>query len=235
MPSTFAEVQTTVRERLSEPTPIFWSESEIHNILTAGAKDLWRSVVDLKQEHYLRVNDTDVYIPAGSDQMAGVPADVHKVYLIEPRDLTTSGVRTSLLFTPRDFNHDDFRGAKANGTIYPPFGQVFYAIMGQGAPTSSPVIKIAPMLSADVTLTFTYVPSLEPMQLESTIPIPGEADNALVAWGVAYARAKESEDRAPDSNWLSIYSTEKTNLLHSLGLRQYQEPTVTDGLFDALW
>jgi hypothetical protein len=235
MSSTMQEVQDLVRERLHEPEPLFWSESELHKILIAGVKDLWRDIVDLKAEHYLVVNDTDCYIPSGSEQMAGVPADVHKVYLIEPRELGTEGARTTLYFTPRDFNHDEFRSARSVPTIYPPYGEIFYAVTGQGSPVGAPTIRIAPKVSADQDVTLSYVPTLEPLHLESVVPIPGEADNALVAWGVAYARAKEREDRAPDANWLSIYGTEKQHLLQSLGLRQYQEPTITDGMFDALW
>lgn len=235
MPSTFAEVQALVREQLVEPEPIFWSSEELHGILTRGAKDLWRSVVDLKQEHYLRVNTTDVFIPSGGTQLMGVPSDVHKIYLIEPRNVDRQAGGSSTIFTPLDYNHDDFRGARAYPRMSPPYSEIFYAIHGQGSPVSPPTIEIAPSITTTFELKFCYVPTLDPMQLESTVPIPGEADNALVAWGMAYARAKEREDRTPDPGWLAIYNTEKKNLLQSLGLRQYQEVQTVDGVFDALW
>lgn len=237
MPSTMQEVQDLVRERLVEPTPLFWSADEIHKILVAGCKDLWRDIADLKQEHFLRVNQTDVYLRSGDSQLSGLPGDVHKVYLIEPRDPSNESTVgfSSVTFTPRDWNHDDFRAARTSGTSYPPYGEFFYATFGAGGPVDSLVVKVAPSSSSDVPLTFAYVPTLGPLYKESLVPIPGEADNALVAWGVAYARAKEVDSRAPDAEWLSIYGTEKQHLLQSLGLRQYQEPTITDGTFQALW
>lgn len=235
MPSTFAEIRTTVREFLNEDTASFWSEQELLDILTKGAKDLWRDVTDLKQEHYLRINDTDVYLPANGTQLAGVPQDVHKVYLIEPRDVSAAGEQRMIFFTPREYNHVDFRGARTNGTVNPPYGEFFYAVLEAGSPAGPPVIRVGPSPSADINVTLAYVPTLDAMWAESPIPIPGEPDNALVAWGIAYARAKEREDRSVDPNWIAVYKTEKEHLLHSLGMRQYQEPQITDGIFDALW
>jgi len=57
----------------------------------------------------------------------------------------------------------------------------------------------------------------------------------LIAWTVAFARAKESEDRSPDPNWLSVYATEKAHLLGSLGLRQLQEPEFAQAMFSEFW
>ena len=235
MASTFAELQASLRESLNEDTASFWSSTEIHDILVNGAKDLWRDVADLKQEHYLRVNNTDVYLPSGAGELAGIPQDVHKVYLIEPRDVSSDTGHSSVVFTPRDYNHDDFRAARTAGTAYPPYGEFFYAITGAGSPTDTVRIRVAPSTSADLNVSFAYVPTLDPMYSESIVPIPGEANNALIAWGMAFARAKEREDRMPDPGWLAIYKTEKEHLLQSLGLRQYQEPTITDGIFQALW
>jgi hypothetical protein len=79
------------------------------------------------------------------------------------------------------------------------------------------------------------VPTLGDLTTNDFVPIPGEADNALVAWTVAFAHAKEREDRAPDANWLSIFSTEKQHLLQSLGLRQYQEPQYVQAQFEDYW
>ena len=73
------------------------------------------------------------------------------------------------------------------------------------------------------------------MTSASNNPIPGESDNAVVAWTVAYARAKEREDRSPDPNWLAVYATEKQHLLQSLGLRQLQEPEFADAMFMSYW
>ena len=57
----------------------------------------------------------------------------------------------------------------------------------------------------------------------------------MVAWTVAFARAKEREDLSPDPGWLAIYSTEKQHLLQSLGLRQYHEPSYVNAIFEEYW
>lgn len=235
MPSTLAEVITRVRRQLNEPVASYWSDDELLDFSIAGAKDLWRDIADLKQEHYLTINDDDVYLGSGDTELTGVPVDVHKVYLIEPRDVSQTGSSSTLIFTPRDWNHADFRAARARGTIDSAGGEIFYAITGQGSPVGAPHIRTAPTVNADVLLTLSYVPTLEELVLNSIVPIPGECDNALVAWTLAYARAKEREDGAVDPGWIAIYATEKAHLLQSLGLRQYQEPTITDGMFSELW
>ena len=98
-----------------------------------------------------------------------------------------------------------------------------------------PTIYVAPKLSAAVNLSMTYVPSLAVLTAISTNPVPGESDNAVIAWTVAYARAKERDDRAPDAGWLAIYGSEKQNILVSLSPRQTQEPVVATAMFEELW
>ena len=64
------------------------------------------------------------------------------------------------------------------------------------------------------------------VDLATTIPLPGDPDTALMAYTVAFARAKERLDRAPDPKWLGVYNTEKTNLINSLTPRQEFGPVV---------
>lgn len=235
MATTLASIEAKARLRLVEPTARFWSSAELIDIIAAGCRDLWRDVVDLKAEHYLVVNDTNVYMNANSLELSGVPQDVHKVYLIEPRDTSTSSQNPGVCFEPLEFNHPDFRVARSRAATDASNVVIYYAMTGQGAPVGAPVIRVAPKVGSVLPVTLTYVPTLGVLTAESNVPIPGEADNALVAWTVAFARAKESEDRSPDPNWLSIYATEKAHLLGSLGLRQLQEPEFVQGLFEAYW
>lgn len=235
MPTKFSTIETLARQHLVEQTASFWSSDELIQIAIRGAKDLWRDIVDLKQEHYLTRNTTDVTYPASSTQLQGVPVDVHKVYLIEPTSTLTSSTNSGLTFYPLDYNHKDFRSARSLDAIDPTNSVVYYCITGQGAPVNAPVILCAPQVTSAVSLSFTYVPTLPNLTSDSFVPIPGEADNALVAWTVAFARAKESEDRSPDANWLAIYGTEKQHLLQSLGLREYQEIPVVTAMFEEYW
>lgn len=234
MPTFISSIETTARLRLAESSPIFWSSAELVDIIISGIRDLWRDTVDLKQEHYLTVDNSNVFLGANATQLSGVPADVHKVYLIEPRDVSPNGRK--IVFTPKDYNHIDFQSARTSTALDPAgSGTIYYAVTGQGAPVNAPVILVSPSITGPLDISFSYVPTLGQLTSGSIVPIPGEADNALVAWTVAFARAKESDDRAPDSNWLTIYATEKAHLLQSLGLRQLQEPSFVDALFQQYW
>jgi len=235
MSTTLAAIEITARERLSEISPKFWKSSELQGIIRSGYKDLWRNIVDLKQEYYLTNNTTDVSIPANTDRLAGLPLDIHKVYLIEPLDTSADSTNSGLVFQPRDYNHKDFQLARSRDAIEPKNDVIYYSITSQGGPVNAPVIYCAPEVTSAVALNFCYVPTLGTLQPEDPVPIPGEADNALVAWTVAFARAKETEDRAPDAAWLAVYATDKAQLLQSLGIRQYQEPVYVDALFAEYW
>lgn len=238
MATQISAIEEQVRERLEETSPRHWSSPELTKIIVNGIRDLWRSIVDLKGEHYLVVNTTDVTLQSGATTLQGVPNNVHKVYLIEPVTTVVDGSSSGrqLIFVPTDYNHKYFIGARTmNSVDAGGASTIYYAITGLGGPAQAPVIYVAPTINAAVTLRFSYVPTLGPLDSSSIVPIPGEADNALIAWAVAYARAKEREERSPDPDWLQIYGNEKENLLNSLGLRQYQEAQVADAFFEEYW
>jgi len=224
-----------VRSHLVETTAKFWSNAELVELMIRGIRDLWRDIVDLKQEHYLTVDITNVSLAANATQLTGVPADVHKVYMIEPRDLTVNGSSHGLLFKPLEYNSNQFQLARSRDAIDPVNDTIYYAITKQGAPYNVPVILTAPKVTSAVNIAFSYVPTLGALTDTDYIPIPGEADNACIAWTVAFARAKEKEDRSPDPAWLSIYATEKAHLLQSLGLREYQEPSFVEAVWVEYW
>jgi hypothetical protein len=233
--TTIQHVIGRVRDNILEPQPRFWSDMELLDHIVAGVRDLWRDIVDLKQEHFLTVDATNVSLAASTATLTGVPSDVHKIYQIEPRDLTTSSSNVGLVFSPLDYNDKKFQSARGSSNIDPSNDTIYYAITAAGGPVGAPTIYVAPKVTTAVLLNFVYVPTLGTLTEASNIPIPGEASNALVAWGMAFARAKERDDRSPDPNWLAIYATEKQHLLQSLGLRQYQEPATVDAVFEDQW
>ena len=237
MATLLSSIETQVRRHLDESTASFWSSAELVDIMNAGIRDLWRDIVDLKEEHFLTIDTTNVTLAADTATLTGVPADVHKVYLIEALDTSDSSDNYGLIFKPLDYNSVNFQSARSQSDISPRGAVIYYAVTGAGAPTgsSSTVIYVAPQVSTAVSLRFCYVPVLAAKTTSDNVPIPGEADNALIAWTIAYARAKEREDRAPDGNWLGIYSTEKQHLMQSLGVRQLQEPKYVHGMFEEYW
>ena len=216
----------------------FWTDDELLSIALRGTTDLWAGVIDLNEEHFLTVDATNVSLAASTATLTGVPADTFRVYLIEPRDITDTGAARFVHFVPRDYNHPEFTNARAwTGASPTDYLNVFYALSGAGAPTNTPIVRIAPMLSTAMDLRFVYIPTLgvSSYTTNSDNPIPGESDHAIIAWTVAYARAKEREDRSPDPAWIAVYATEKQSLLSRMVPRQVQEPIVVDGLFESYW
>lgn len=233
MSTLITSIVRSARQHLIELTPNFWADEELVDYINRGVNDLWRDIVDLKQEHFLTINNTDVSLPNGSSTLLGVPNDVHKVYMVEPRNLQTA---PGMTFTPLDYNDRKFKTMRSASGQDPTNGvEIFYSIRQQGAPVGAPIIDVAPTLTSSLLLSFCYVPTLATLISTSSLPIPGQADNAIIAWTVAYARAKERDDRAPDPTWLSLYATEKAHLLESLGLRQYQEPTYVNAMWEQYW
>lgn len=235
MASTLHDIETAARQQLEELKPSFWTSDELIGIINRGIKDLWRATVDLKQEHYLKINTNDVKYPADTDQMVGLPNDVHKVYLVEALNNGDNDANRGLVFTPKDYNHDDFRSARTLSSVDPTNEQIYYAITSQGGPVGQPIIYCAPQVTSEVSIRFCYVPTLGLLASSDIVPIPGESDNALIAWTLAFARAKERENKAPDESQLAVYSTEKQQILQSLGLRQYQEPQYVEAVFASYW
>lgn len=235
MATTLATLETVVRRHLIESSASFWSSAELIDLEIAGVKDLWRDVVDLKSEHFFTRDNTNVSLAANTATITGLPSDIHKIILIEPRDTTDDGDNDGLIFKPLDYQHPLFQSARSESAVDPTNNVIYYAITQAGGPVGALTIYVAPQVSSAVNLSFVYVPTLATMTSASNNPIPGESDNAVVAWTVAYARAKEREDRSPDPNWLAVYATEKQHLLQSLGLRQLQEPEFADAMFMSYW
>lgn len=219
-------------------TNAFWTDSELLDYAKRGVTDLWAAILDLHQEHFLTIDETNVSLAASASSLTGVPSDVFRVHLIEPRDTSSDNSARNVRFVPRDYNSPDAQNARAESAL-DPTGEtvIYYSIIGAGSPVAAPTIKVAPQLSSAMTLRFVYVPALAVDGYASTSsnPIPGEADNAVIAWTVAFARGKEREDRSPDPGWLSIYSTEKQSLLTRLTPRQTQEPDYVEGMFEGYW
>ncbi len=235
MATTLASLETIIRGHLRETTPRYWTSQELTNLMILGVHDLWRSVNDLKLNHFCTVDTTNVSLAASATSLTGVPADCVRVHMLEPRDMTALAT-SKLIFTPLPYNDVKFQSARGLDALDPSNGGIIYwTQMGAGGPISAPTVVTAPKTTTAVDLAFTYVPVLGTLTNASTNPIPGESDNALVCWTVAYARAKENDASSPDPIWLKLYATEKQNILNSLAPRQDQEPTTVNALFEAYW
>lgn len=219
----------------------FWTDAELLDYATRGTTDLWAAILDLHQEHFFTIDESSCSIAADTATITGVPSDMFRVGRIEPVNMTSSGSLRNLRFEPRDYNHPDFIAARGEDNVDPSSGDavIFYCITGAGTPTGAPTIRIAPKMSSAISaggIRLAYVPNLSVSSFLTTTsnPIPGESDNALIAWIVAFARAKESETHSPDPGWLAIYSTEKQTLTVRLTPRQTQEPDYVEGMFEGM-
>ena len=237
MATLLSSIRDQARIKLKETTASFWTDAELLDDIKLGINDLWGALIDLNQEHYVTVDATNVTIAVDGTSLTGVPTDTFRVLLIEPRDITSAGSHRNVIFEPKDYNSADFISARALGSQDPTtVGKIYYQVTEAGSPVAAPTVLIAPSPSTAMNLRFVYVegPGTAAMTASSTNPIPGESDNALIAWTIAYARSKERDDRSPDPNWLTIYATEKANLLTRMTPRQTQEPEVVEGMFDYL-
>jgi hypothetical protein len=224
-----------VRRQLVELTARYWSDAELTDILKLGVVDLWGAILDLHQDHYFEViEDGSVKQEAGATHLTGIPDDCFRVMLIEP-------LRTNLdpfgglsgAYVPRKYNHPDFVSARSWSTSESALtaGVIYYDVTGPGAPVAAPKIRVAPTLATTILLRLAYYPILDVADIN---PVPGGSDNALKAWTIAYANAKEGPQgsRIPDAGWLAVYATEKQTILTRMTPRQEQEADVADGLFD---
>ena len=239
MATTLSTLRTSARAHLIETTADFWTDAELLDIMLQGVKDLWGAVIDLHQEHFLTVDITNVSLSANGTSLSGVPTDTFRVHLIEPTDITNAGSYENLIFVPRDYNSPDFIAARtATAQDSTTTGIIYYCLISAGAPVGAPSVLVAPSVTTALAagaIRFVYVPVLGTLTGSSNNPIPGESDHALIAWTVAYARAKEKDDRVPDAGWLAVYATEKQHILTRLTPRQTQEPDYVEALFQSSW
>jgi len=226
---------TDARKHLNETAAAYWSDAELTAIANKGMKDLWRQINDLYENYFVTVDDTNVTLAASTATLTGVPTDVFRVVTIEPRIVGSTNPNPGVIFKPRSYTHPDFQKARAMGDVTPTGTVIFYDLMNPGAPVGAPSIRVAPTISSAINLRLVYNQVIPDVTTAQSNPIPGESDNAIVAWIVAYARAKERDDRAPDAEWLAIYATEKTNLTSQLTPRSIQEPQVVEGMFEDQW
>jgi hypothetical protein len=222
----------------------FWTEDELHQYLVNGCKDLWKGIVDLHQGHFVRVVDPtttpvgSMVYPAGvSARMTlftGVPTDCFRIMNIEPVDLGSTGSIVRF-FKPKQMSSRDFQAARSMTTQDSAgYLTIYYDILNAGSPVGAPTVIGAPPVASAIPIRLMYVYTLPTLLDTDDNPIPGESDNALIAWCVAYAKSKEQEtvNRVPDPGWLAVYNTEKQGLLVALTPRQEQEEEVVEGLFE---
>ena len=232
MATLLSALETQVRVNLNAPaaTDLFWTSAEMIFWLNQGAKDLWKAIKDVYQKHHYTIDITSVSLAASATALSGVPADVADIYYIRPR---VPADYPNLRFIKGDYGSLEFGGQlQVSPLDAGQSGVILYDLIGAGGPVAAPVIKVAPSVNGTILLELGYVPTIGNQTAAQNNPIPGEADAALIAYATAWARAKERPDKQPDPGWISIYGTEKDNLVVSLTPRSLQDPEYAEGMFE---
>lgn len=230
---TITEIVAKVRVHLNETTADFWTDAELIDHVIAGIKTLWREINNLREDYFFAT--ATVTQAANATTLSNMPVSgVSRVLGLKP---LVSSSYPSLNYFPKRFTHPDFTAARAQDAISPSdAGKCYYALTGAGAPASAgPTVYVAPKFDAAVSLELIYIPTLGTMTGVTENPLPGELDDALVAWGVAHALPREAEGTEPDAMWLAKFKTEKDAALVFLDPRQDDEPKVAEEMFGELW
>jgi hypothetical protein len=232
MATLLSAIETDVRRDLKEASASFWSSAELVVHFNAGIQNLWGAIIDLFEEHYITVDITNVSMAADATTLTGVPADTFRVHLIEPRDTTSAGSAPNVLFVPKEYNGRDFANARSQAASDPSNGlSIFFQVTGPGYPVGTPTVQVAPKISSALNLRFVYVPGIAVKVAADDNPIPGQSDRALHAYCMAFALAKEQEDKMPHPGWLQVFKTEKELVLQRLTPRQTQDVLVVEDMF----
>lgn len=235
MATLLSVIETEIRDALLAPSAsdLFWSSAQIMRVVNKGIKDLHAAICQINQAHFRTIDLTNVSLAASATSLTGVPTDVLIVHRIRPRVLAD---RPNLHFVKRSYTHPDFENALAAGTVSADSGGViYYDVQDAGAPVGSPSILVAPAVNSSINLALIYSKTLSDLTTSDANPIPGDSDDALIAWSVAHLLPREKESNEPDAGWLKKYATEKTKVLVNLQPRDDSEPRTADAMFEDEW
>jgi len=238
---TAAQLIAIVRGHVVEATATYWSDLELLALANLGVKDLWRRIVNTHQDYFFQ-SDTGCSLIADTLDLQDVPSNVSIVIGLEP---VTPSSYPSMNFFPRRFTHPDMIGARSlEAQDAGSCNRMFYSVTGPGGPIGSPTIYVAPKVTSTIPIRLTFVPLAPEMVLtapnaQQTLsnPVPGESDNAIVAWTTAYALAKEpgaGGERIPDAGWMAIYEAQALGIIVFVTPRQDDEPEVAEGVHE-IW
>jgi hypothetical protein len=233
MATAISVIVSEARKTLLEPAEVaggFWTDAELVAIVNKGIKDLWRAINNQYQDYFLTINET-VALAANGTALTSVPDDCSVVRGLEQKDLSTY---PNLVFDFCAWNDPKFQSARASQAFDPALGgTVLWCVIGAGAPVAAPTIRVAPAVSTALTIRLSYIPVVPTVVAGDNNPIPGESDDALIAWLIAHAISKDTEGQMPNVAWLAKYKTEKENILVSLAPRQQDSQQVVEDVFAA--
>jgi hypothetical protein len=238
--STCQSIIDNARVHLNDPNKTFWSDAELLVHLNAGAKDCWRHVQNLLQDYFFQIiEDGTVTQDVNATTLTIATSPTPKIYKIQGIEPVTQANYPALNYFPRKYMHPDMVRARTADAVDPgSCGPAYYAIAGRGN-DALPTIYVAPKFTAQVPIRLVFTPGIGTLLIGDANPIPGESDQALENFIVAYAKPKETdEDGAgqnpgtPDAGWLAMYKAERDSMCVSLDPRQEDQPDVAEGVHE---
>ena len=233
MATALSAIVTISRDRLNEPVPRFWSNAELLRYANRGIRDMHRQLGATHQNYFHQIS-VAVTHAVDATQLSDVPTNVTIVHGLEPADLTTN---PHLYYERKDYNHPDFQAARSIAARDPSSGlTIYYAVTQAGGPVAAPVILVAPKINEARTLRLTFMPTVgNELVTTDPNPIPGESDNALVHWIVAYARGRQTKQQGPDEKELGLYQNELNRIMAAITPRDDSQPEVVEAMFMEHW
>lgn len=231
MATTTQVIVDRARTTLREASASFWTDAELLVHALAAYSDLWGMAIDLHQEHFLTIDETNVTLSANTYTLSGVPSTCFRVVSIEIRDPSASST-AGVEFIPRDWNHSDMVNARRSPACDPGSAVIPYCVIAAGPPVGTVTVRIGQRVTSALNLTLAYIPTHGVTALVDNNPIPGESDEAVKFYIIAHARAKEREDGSPDPAFMALYEREKALIRVRLTPRTEQELEMVEGMFE---
>jgi len=233
MATTIQQIITDARVQLNETVANFWQDSELLGYVNRGIKDLRRHINQTHQNYSFTLSTGAVSTAASSSELTGVPTDVGVILNLEPADMESY----PLVFRPAAWESAKFQSARREDPYDAASGgTIWYTITGVGAPSgSAPTIRIAPQVTAAIALNLSYQPVPANLTVSDNVPLPGDADQALIEWTCAYAIARQRGDETPDKSRMANYAGEVAKILVAVAPRDESEPQVVEAMFEDLW
>jgi hypothetical protein len=206
--TTLQTIITMTRDALNEAVPRYWSDAELLRYMNRGIRDAWRQISMVNQNYQFSLS-TSVTMAADADTLSSVPADLAIVLNLEAADMVANPIH---FFGVSDYANADFQSARRQSqggqsidSAAP--GKVYFCVVGAGAPVAAP----------------------------TTVPLPGELDQALVHWTTAYAVGRQRGDAGPDTTHLGLYQGEMNKLIASIDPRDESGDETVVAMFEELW
>ena len=233
MPTTLQTILTDSRAAINAQTDPFWSDPEILRYINRGIADVRRSINQTHQDYHFELDATVEHQP-GVDTLVNVPVNCGVIYGLEVLDPTTH----ALVYVRRPWGSTEFHAARRPTAQVDPLtgGIVYYTPTGVGAPAAAPVIRVAPVVSAVVPLRLSYQPVPDiTLGLNDIVPLPGNADEALIQWTTAFMVGRQRPDQQPDQTRMGLYNVEVQKILVASAPRDESDTETVEPLFEEYW